>query len=288
MRTLVVSAADEAFAFLLKGLVLSLRECGVAHDIAVLDLGLAEESRAWLAEYDVRALQASWMFTFPESATTPPHLMAIANRPFLPLLFPGYDVYVWLDADTYLQNDEAVRLLIQQAKRVDLAIVPEVDRAYVNIADGGRLRRFSQQLYEQCYYPGIIPAGKDAPAMLNAGVFAMTGSSPIWARWQQEVRAIFRRKPYFFAEQISLNVIAYWGDFRVSLLPARCNWIVGLGRAGLGETGKLMTPCAPMEEISVVHLAGWPEKRRPMDVLDAEGTVHKVSPLYRRGAYLTP
>ena len=53
-----------------------------------------------------------------------------AARPFLPELIRGYAVYVWLDADTWVQQPLGLRWLIDATKGEDLAAVPTIHPAY--------------------------------------------------------------------------------------------------------------------------------------------------------------
>jgi len=54
-------------------------------------------------------------------------------RPYLPKHFPGHAVYLWIDADAWVQDDTVLDIFVSGARRGMLAVVPEVDRGYWTI-----------------------------------------------------------------------------------------------------------------------------------------------------------
>jgi hypothetical protein len=65
-----------------------------------------------------------------EARNRQPHLRAITARPFLPKYFPGHETYLWMDADTWLQEWYPIDWYVAAAADGRLAIAPQVDRAY--------------------------------------------------------------------------------------------------------------------------------------------------------------
>ncbi len=132
-RLLIVTAADETFVPLLKGLVESLHRHGTPQrgHFACLDVGLAAGSRDWLRGYTDRVVNPEWDIPLDDAlAIAKPHLRAITARPFLPRYFPGYDIYLWMDADTWVQEWYAIDWYAAAAADGRLAIAAEVDRSY--------------------------------------------------------------------------------------------------------------------------------------------------------------
>ena len=50
-------------------------------------------------------------------------------RPFLPRYFPDHDVYLWIDADCWVQQWDAIALFLRGAQRRPIAVAPEIHRA---------------------------------------------------------------------------------------------------------------------------------------------------------------
>jgi lipopolysaccharide biosynthesis glycosyltransferase len=133
MRSLVVTAGDEQFMPLLRGLIESLHqwEPRPFTDLACFDLGLAPASRRWVARYAAHVVEPGWDLPVAASLRTEkPGLRGLTVRPFLPRYFPGYDVLLWIDADAWVQERFALDWLLAVAVDGLLAAVPEVDRAY--------------------------------------------------------------------------------------------------------------------------------------------------------------
>jgi hypothetical protein len=269
---LVVTAADEPYADLLRGLISSLRRWSAVADIAVIDVGLGTATKEWLRTQTVAIVEGGWLFPFPGQDTAPRHLMSMTSRPFLPQLFETANTILWVDADAWVQDGRAIDMMLAGASEADIAIVPEIDRGYVIHSDGGIYRRWVEDAYRKTYGDNIISPGRDAPALLNSGVFAMRRDSPVWGLWAAEVRRIGSAITYFFAEQTALNYVIYSQNVRASLLPATCNWVVKFGALAFDGTN-LVTPYVPHDKIGIVHLAGLEDKRGPIRVRGPDGSM---------------
>ena len=62
------------------------------------------------------------------------HLKTQVARAFLPEYFSEYDVYIWLDADMWLNDLETFKLYEEGAIQNCIAITPQSDRSYFNNA----------------------------------------------------------------------------------------------------------------------------------------------------------
>ncbi|MEJ1977678.1 MAG: hypothetical protein WDN49_17780 [Acetobacteraceae bacterium] len=71
--------------------------------LACFDIGLEERDRAWLRQRGAQiALPATHLGVDQETHSA--MLRSFLARPFLREYFPGYDVYVWIDSDVWLQD----------------------------------------------------------------------------------------------------------------------------------------------------------------------------------------
>ena len=191
-------------------------------------------------------------------------------RPFLREAFPGYDVYVWLDADTWIQGGAALAGLIEAAEARGAALVREDDPSYRS-----NLGLF---LWKGKHYLLGYGALRAARLLLrrqvNNGVFAMRADAPHWAVWRRLYQEALTRTglaaPH---DQFALNATAYLHGLETAFLPATFNWICDLARPWWdAEAHAYCTPDASRRPIRVVHLAG-PIKTTEFDVRSTAGGV---------------
>jgi hypothetical protein len=109
---IIVTAADRGYFPLLQDNVASVRALRAEVPIGVLDLGLDADHRTWLEGQAVSIVRPGWDVDFPGQARTPETLKAQVARPFLPRHFPYYEMYLWLDADAWLQDWRAVECTV--------------------------------------------------------------------------------------------------------------------------------------------------------------------------------
>lgn len=276
LRTLVVTAANDAFVPLLRGLVESLqqwtpRPCA---DIACLDLGLSPENRDWVALHATHIVQPEWDLPVDERVRAAhPEWRALTARPFLPRHFPGYDIYLWIDADAWIQERFAIDWYTTLAGTGQLAATPEVDRTYQITPDvihwrASRMRAYfgpqaEQRLLWQTYF--------------NAGVFALRADAPHWAAWARWFRAgLDATAGTICCDQTALNHAIRMEGLAVAPLPALCNWLCHLAVPGFDpRRGRFCEPVLPGKSIGILHLAG-PSKDRVL-ALRGEGPERRIT-----------
>lgn len=258
----VVSAADGGYFPLLQDAVSSVRALRPAVAIGVLDLGLAAEQLAWLAERGVRTVLPGWDVAFPGQARTPNTLKAQVARPFLPRHFPGFETYLWLDADAWVQDWRAVELYCAAAAGGRLAISIEIDRAYKRHYKRPKLfgTTLAWKNYREAFGWRVADRLGRNP-MVNCGVFALHREAPHWAAWQRLIARVLHRTRFFYVEQIALNYAIFAERLPVNLLPGYCNWLAGDAAPAFDAgRGVFVEPYAPHEVIGVMHLAGKEQK----------------------------
>lgn len=255
MRTLVVTGANEGFMPLLRGLIESLDqwEPRPFTDLACFDLGLAPESRDWVARYATHVVEPGWDLPVDDDLRREkPHLRALTARPFLPRYFPGYDVYLWIDADVWVQQRFALEWYFAVAARGSLAVAPEVDRAYRQTPDfvAWRVNHLQACFGEE--------AGERArwDTYFNAGVFALRADAPHWVLWEKWFRAgLETTRGRFCCDQSALNHAVWTERLPVSPMPALCNWLCHLALPGFNPArGNFCEPAVPWHPIGILHL----------------------------------
>src|SRR5258706_6860802 len=176
-RIVILSAANAGYFDLLQGLVLSLRQAGVDLPIAILDIGLTAEQRDWIADHGGVTAEAGWDIPPKRPGSVPDWYRVLWDRPFLPRYFPGYDIYLWLDADIWVQGSAALEIFIRAAADGKLAIVPEIDRSYWTMHKPKKLWGQNQKAFAYAFglHAGYRLGRK---ADLNAGPLALPRDEP--------------------------------------------------------------------------------------------------------------
>lgn len=177
----------------------------------------------------------------------------------LPEFFPGYDIYVWLDGDTWVQNRIGLYQIIQCAHFADMCAHPELDPNYFRERiPSALLLRFYGALY------GDEEAEKHVGMpMFNCGVLAARGSSPMWALWREallSVRRTMAEPGMRFSDQVPMHRLITTGQLSVHPLKGINNWLTHAALPSVNlEYKRLMTSFYPNEEINIIHLT-WVSK----------------------------
>jgi hypothetical protein len=117
-------------------------------------------------------------------------------------------------------------------------------------------------------------------ATLNSGVFAATANAPHWSCWATWLGGALKRldKPFYFVEQLALNVVAYHERLALHWLPSKHNWVCHKALPMLSATtGKLIDPLPPHEELGVIHLVGEAKRKSEFAIRDLDGRVHSCN-----------
>ena len=154
-KTAIVISSDANYFDLLMGTVRSLqdRAPGVGADICILDVGLTADQVAILKDMAASVVTVGWDMDFPGRDHTPGYFKAMVSRPYLPAHFPGYETYMWIDSDAWVQDPSVISLFLDAAASGALAIVPEIDRGYSAHYKRPRpyWRRPSHRMYRWAY-----------------------------------------------------------------------------------------------------------------------------------------
>ena len=178
-------------------------------------------------------------------------------KPRIPTLFPGYNIYTWIDADCWIQNDSALNKMEGASENFDICIHPEYDIHYFKTSTPTD-RTIS-------IYQWAMPKNTDAKIirkpMFNTGVVSARRDSKIWNMWETallELRMRYDRgEASFFSDQIPLHYLIHTENISVFPLRATDNWQTYACAPRLRiDSRKLCVPTFPHEEISIIHLAG--------------------------------
>lgn len=255
VRTLAVTAANEAFVPLLRGLIGSLNQWAASPvtDLACFDLGLAAASRDWVASETRHAVKPGWDLPVHQGTRkSRPELRGLTVRPYLRDYFPGYDVYLWLDADLWVQQKTALDVYIRGASAKGLAIAAQSHPAYLH--QHGFVRQRVSHL-ESYYGPEGARLLGTRP-YFNAGVFALRSSAPHWEAWARSFRTgLDRTGGRLVNDQTAINHAVWTCRLPVTALDARFNWCYHLAAPHYhGNRARFVEPVERGRTIGIVHL----------------------------------
>jgi len=265
-KSIIVTGADSGYFELLRGCIASIRDKpeGASVTLGVLDVGLDPAQREWLAGRGARIAAPGWDIDFPDQAQTPRHRQAQLGRPFLPRHFPGHDLYMWLDADAWVQDWSAVELFFQAAADDCIAIVPEMDRAYRNFFDAWEeFHAVNREGYRETF-DGATADRLIRHPLLNNGAFALCARAPHWQAWADTLRSALQKSRNGLIDQATLNHVVYAQGLKAHFLPAVCNWICHHAPPLLRPDGFLVEPNLPHQRLGIVHLTLWMKGRRDL------------------------
>lgn len=251
--SVIVTAADENYAPLLRDLLDSL-EPHRAHlnfAIAILDIGLDAATRDNLAHRVEHIVAPHWPFKPHAHFDADRRYLSRAARPFLPELIRGYATYVWLDADTWVQQPLGLQWLIDAAKAADIAAVPAIHATYKFTE---RDRAWLHERYSMAFGEGLARELASEP-YVNAGVFAARAGSRLWRSYAERFQtALDRWQGTFLSDQAVINAAIRFDRLLLQRLPAKTNWLCHLAPPlWNATTGFLVEPAAPFDPLLIVH-----------------------------------
>lgn len=242
-------------------------------DVGILDLGLAPEHRDWLSARGCTLVIPEWTLPVPESLRKK-HELGLIARTALRDYFPGYQVYLWFDADAWAQTPEFLDVYIDGAKANGAAValepIPMLARGY---------------LYNRWWFGHMISAfgpikGASVAARktMNIGLVALTDTAPLWDSWAKHYVHMIERTKRVNIDQHAFNAAVYLDHIPTTFVPFRNNWIPLLVAPIWDAERKLL--CEPQSgtPLSVIHLAG-PNKKRTYSLQSRPDGALFVSPL---------
>ena len=274
---IIVSSADSKYFFLLKELFLSLDKSGILSDyqFSILDTGLTEEQRIFFLDNSVIIKEAIWNTSVPKfKILGRDNLKTQVARAYLPDYFEDYKLYIWLDADMWLNDIESFNLYEKGAFNNKLTIVPQSDRAYVKNANVEWLFGFPKKI-KTINYKNISKSISKSlgrkyafHSTLNAGAFAINDNVNIWKCFQKNIKLAAKKGRIFGTDQVALALSIYEDGLPSEFLPAYCNWMCEFNMPKFdSENGQFVEPYIPNHPIALVHLAGLDDIRLDKNIL---------------------
>mgnify|MGYP001299390959 CR=1 FL=1 len=286
-KKIIISSCDEKYFLLLKELFISIKNSGILNDyiFAVLDTGMNRDQLIYLRDENILIKEAVWNVEVPNyKILGRDHLKTQVARAFLPDYFPNYNIYIWLDADLWL-NDLSSFLLYEKAAAENcLAITPQSDRAYFNNAKVEWFLNFPRKVktinYKNIGRSISKKLGKKYAfySTLNAGAFAINSKKEIWECFQKNIKLASKKGRIFGTDQVALALSVHEDKVPTQFLPAYCNWMCEFHLPKFDEISqKFVEPYLPYHPLALVHLAGLDKIREDKNILvDLKTTEGKI------------
>ena len=253
----VVSGSDSVYFPLLQGALRSVGDLRLDYDIApfAFDAGMTGDQRKWLEGRGVEILRPHRPF----AREVPGFVAMLASRPRLPELIPGYEAYLWIDADAWVQTDSGVSDYRDGALASGFCVTPESHPSYNERELAAAHRRI------RGWFGPETVAALEGTAPINLGVFCGRADAPHWARWRDRVDAWLAApttpEADFNADQTAFNMVVYADKLETVRLPALYNWICHTAPPMATDDGRtLLEPVAPYRPLHVVHMTLWTKK----------------------------
>jgi hypothetical protein len=262
----IVSLADSKYFELLNELVDSILRFKESREvkICILDVGLETNQIKILENKVHKIVKAEWDIEVPEYKVLGREwLKSQVSRAFLPDYFPGFEKYLWIDADAWVNDWNCLEMYFKGSDNNTLSISSSADRSY------GRVLRvdwiFSNiafvrsQNYKHARSSGFSNKIAREVALkphLNIGVFCLEKNSPHWKVWQKNLKEALKKGRIFGSEQIAMNITVYCDNMKVEILPAYCNWFLIENLKYDKINSSFVEPYLPNHKIGIIHLAG--------------------------------
>ena len=265
-KNVIISLADSKYYELLDELVNSIKQFKESENtaICILDAGLTDEQKQKLSLKVDEIKSADWDIEVPDFKVKGREwLKSQVSRAFLPKYFPGYEKYLWIDADAWVNSWDAVELYFKGCENNKLSIATSADRAYGRVLRAewvfGSFAKIKSQNYKHAKSSGFSEKIARKVALephLNIGVFALEANANHWEVWQKNLRAALKSGKIWGSEQIAMNITIYHDGLNVEILPAYCNWTLIEALKFDKEKNTLVEPYLPNHQIGIVHFAG--------------------------------
>lgn len=195
----------------------------------------------------------------------PPYAHAMTCRPYLREIFPGYDVYVYIDADIRIADSSAFDFYLAAGDSPEgVCICREDDPTYAfveNPQTAALYHELRRQRMTQVF-------GADAAAItqnqlaFNAGMFAMHRDCPLWSHYRTNLEQAMQFPFDHMLEQDALMLAILQHrprDLRVG--PATMNWLCSISQPVFDQRlQRWVRPQPPHEPIAVLHLTNSNER----------------------------
>ena len=269
-KNVIISGSDKNYFPFLKNLIYSLHQnnCFELCDICLLD---SEDKSEYLDELkdlitEKKKARISLNIFFKENNNW---FKLLTERPFMKDYFPGYENYIWMDADTEVLDINGIKNLILGVEDKDIAIVPEINESYIFQNKKFGIKKLFKSIYKisgwsfknyNKYFSKELGEDLFFKPLFNNGVFCLKAESDIWDLWKKEYQNALNKAKSSYGiktDQLSLNKVIYENFSKVSILDATNNWIISKSEKIKKEKEFFFTPSFPNRKINILHYTNY-------------------------------
>lgn len=255
MRVMIVSGSDAVFWPIAKGCIDSLSNVSKKNSeifLGFLDDGLKLDQIEYLTSRGFKVERTRWGLGIPESFQKGfPGSRVKVSKTMLPEIFPGFDVYIWLDADTWLQEESAISDLVEGALAREISVVSQRNPKY-------SLKQFLnlwRVLVAREYFGFSSALNVLLRPYYNSGVFAMKPTSMVWSIWQSTWGSAFKRRHQIrVSDQAALNHVITTQKVRVAKFDATYNWACHLAQPNWDQEASKWRTGEKGDIIKIIHM----------------------------------
>jgi len=276
IKVIIINGCDSGFFGMMKDSLDSLERLNlrVEADFGILDLGLLDEQVKYCEDRGYIIKKPHWTMSIPNELRKN-HQLGLVARTDLREYFPGYDIYLWFDADAWAQTPEFFFELTEGASQRGAALIAENGPGYK--------KDFT---YAKWWYGNMIAAYGlrkglyvASQPVFNIGIMALASNAPHWDVWKRYYQEFINTREKV-NNQHSFNAAVRLENLDFHLAPARCNWITVLSDPTWNPERRML--CEPNKEskpLSVIHMAG-PNKSKIYNLRQTSGGMHMTSLTY--------
>jgi lipopolysaccharide biosynthesis glycosyltransferase len=276
-KKILISSSDDKYFILLLELINSFffHNLDKNFEFGVIDTGLTNDQIFTLKNKNIIVKQGKWDVSFPQyKIRGREYLKNIIARAYLPDYFQGFDKYIWLDADTWI-NDKSTFLLLDEGCNNDkICIIPQVDRAYGKFAKVEWVFNFPKKIktinfknIKRSISSNLAKKYAMYPT-LNGGVFSIGSNAKIWKSFQKNVELASRKGRIFGTDQVALIMMIHEDKISAEFLPAYVNWLCEFNLPFYDKVNdKFVEPYLPHHPVGLMHLAGLDDLRTNKEIL---------------------
>ena len=268
-KNLIVSTADKNYEHLLLELYES-QSTLENYDFAVFDCGISEKCKNFLAEKNIQFVKPKWEVELPSlKIRGRDYLKSSFSKFYMQEYFPGYENYIWLDSDTWINCEKTFGLYELGAEKKGFAVCPQVDRASPSLLNIKWLFNFPIKI-NSINFKNISRSGSKKLGKKYAGFYTLNGGCFSYNSKYVDIKIIrknlvnFSKKGRIFGtDQVALALSMFEDRLEFELLPSYCNWICEHHMPiYCEEKNKFLEPYLPHNNIAVIHLAGLENERQ--------------------------
>lgn len=277
-QTILISGCDANYFPYLKDVMTSCEQVLGSRlpDVGILDLGMAPEHRDWLSAKGCRLVTPEWTLPVPEQIRKP-HELGLVARTALRDYFPGYQIYLWFDADAWAQTPEFFDSFIDGAKAKGAAAALEP----ISLMARGYLYNRWWFGHMMSALGPIKGASVACRKTINIGMIALTDTAPHWKIWIDYYTRMIERTNRANIDQHAFNAAVYLEKIPTSFVSFRNDWIPLLVPPVWDAERKLLCEPGTGIPLSVIHLAG-PNKNSEYQLSTMQGGTMTCGLLYSK------